>query len=83
MRTVYADYEILIDKMQRSSYEIHLQKTSFIFIVNIMNGFIKRLLCKHDYRLIRVIYGDEVVFDTPNYNRRVYKCNKCEKFYYE
>ena len=48
-----------------------------------MFWYIKSLLCKHDYKYVRGIYGDEIMFGTSNYNRKLYKCSKCGKYYYE
>lgn len=38
----------------------------------------KRLFCKHEYRYIRGIYGDEIILS--GYKRSVWKCEKCGKF---
>ena len=39
-------------------------------------NILKRLFCKHDYRFVRNIYGDEI-----NYlnKRSEWKCSKCGK----
>jgi hypothetical protein len=45
-----------------------------------MKKTIKRLLCKHDFKPIRNIYG----FETILYDARsVWKCPKCEKLKFE
>jgi|GEM_PF-2964241 len=42
--------------------------------------FIKRLFCKHKYRVIRNIYGDEINF--RNGRRTELACFKCGKIKY-
>lgn len=39
---------------------------------------IKQLFCKHEYKYIRGIYGDEIILS--GYKRSVWKCEKCGKF---
>nr|DAO49952.1 MAG TPA: hypothetical protein [Caudoviricetes sp.] len=39
--------------------------------------FIKRLFCKHQYRLYRTIHGDEA-----NYARSEWRCKLCDKHRY-
>jgi len=39
--------------------------------------FIKRLFCKHEYRLYRTIHGDEA-----NYASSEWRCSKCDKHKY-
>ncbi len=38
-------------------------------------SFIRRLFCKHEYRLYRIIYGDEII--GRNYKRYELCCEKC------
>ncbi len=41
-----------------------------------MLKFLKRLKCKHNYRVVEVIYGDRI-----NYlgARNIQRCTKCDK----
>ena len=43
---------------------------------------IKKLFCKHEYVFLRNIYGDEIIFGTPNFNRSIYRCSKCNKIHF-
>lgn len=44
---------------------------------------IKRIFCKHKKgEFIRNIYGDEIIFNTPNYSRSVWSCEKCDGVFY-
>jgi hypothetical protein len=45
-----------------------------------MKKTIKRLLCKHDFKPIRNIYGGHIFFYEA---RSVWKCPKCEKLKFE
>lgn len=38
------------------------------------------MLCKHQYKWIRNIYGDEII--RLGYKRSVWECNKCGKHQY-
>lgn len=46
-----------------------------------MIKFIKNLFCKHDYRHVRNIYGDEII--RGDWKRSEFKCKKCGKIHYE
>ena len=41
--------------------------------------WIRPLFCKHDYYLVRCIYGDEAMQRNGRYE---YRCEKCGKFKY-
>ena len=41
---------------------------------------LKRLFCKHEYKFVRNIYGDEIIL--CGWNRSVWKCDKCGKIIY-
>lgn len=45
-----------------------------------MSNILKRLFCKHDYQLVRNIYGDEINY--TGYKRSIFKCSKCNKYIY-
>lgn len=46
--------------------------------------YIKFLFCKHSKdKFIRNIYGDEIIFGTPNFSRSIWKCNKCNSAFYD
>jgi hypothetical protein len=45
-----------------------------------MFSFIKRLFCKHEYKVWYNIYGDEIIW--CGFNRSVWECSKCEKITY-
>lgn len=45
-----------------------------------MIKFIKRLFCKHNYKFVRNIYGDEVRY--LGWKRSEWKCSKCGKIIY-
>ena len=40
-------------------------------------NIIKRLFCKHDYKFVRNIYGDEIRY--VGWKRSEWKCSKCGK----
>ncbi len=46
-----------------------------------LKGFwwwIATFFCKHSYTIfIRNVYGDEIIFNTPNFSRSVWACDKC------
>ena len=42
--------------------------------------FIKRLFCKHEYKFVRNLYGDEII--EYGWSRSVWRCNKCGKYYF-
>jgi Zn-finger protein len=42
-----------------------------------MMRFLERLFCNHYYLPFYNVYGDEIIY--RNYNRSVWKCNKCGK----
>lgn len=44
-------------------------------------NIIKRLLfCKHDYKFVRNIYGDEIIY--VGWKRSLWKCSKCGAYQY-
>lgn len=43
-----------------------------------MIGFIKRLICKHEWKFCRNIYGDEI--NAAGGKRSLWRCAKCGKF---
>lgn len=47
-------------------------------------NFLKRLLCDHDLKFVRNIYGDEInQISPPNKTiRSIYMCEKCRKIIY-
>lgn len=46
-----------------------------------MIGYIKWLLCKHrNTTWIRNIYGDEIIFGTPNFHRSIHECHDCNSY---
>lgn len=42
-----------------------------------MKSFIKRLFCRHQFKFIRNLYGDEIV--DWDYKRSTWHCVKCGK----
>ena len=40
-----------------------------------MVRFIKMLFCKHKYKFVRKLYGDEII--RHNFKRDEYVCSKC------
>lgn len=41
-------------------------------------AYIKFLFCKHSKdKFVRNIYGDEIIFGTPNFSRSLWECHKC------
>ena len=43
-------------------------------------NIIKRLFCKHDYKFVRNIYGDEIRY--VGWKRSEWQCTKCGKYQY-
>ena len=41
---------------------------------------IKSILCKHNYKLVRTIHGDEII--NMGYARSEWKCSKCNHITY-
>ena len=39
---------------------------------------IKQLFCKHEYKFVRNIYGDEII--ASGWKRSMWRCEKCGKF---
>lgn len=46
-----------------------------------MSNLLKKIFCKHNYKFIRNIYGDEII--SRGYKRSEWKCYKCGKYKYE
>lgn len=44
-------------------------------------SLLKQIFCKHDYKFIRNIYGDEIIFH--GYKRSEWQCSKCGKYKYK
>jgi len=43
-------------------------------------NILKRLFCKHTYKFIRNIYGDEIRY--LGWKRSIWKCSRCDKIKY-
>ena len=43
-------------------------------------NILKRLFCKHTYKFVRNIYGDEIRY--LGWKRSIWKCSKCGKIKY-
>lgn len=44
-------------------------------------SLLKKIFCKHNYRFVRNIYGDEIIY--LGYKRSEWKCSKCDKYKYK
>lgn len=49
--------------------------------LKLKNWFFNRLLCEHEYKWVRNIYGDEI--NIRDGKRSVHICTKCGKLKYE
>lgn len=43
-------------------------------------NWLRRVFCKHDWKFVRNIYGDEII--ARGYKRSEWVCSKCGKFRY-
>lgn len=52
--------------------------------MNQLFKYIKFLLCSHSKDIfIRNIFGDEIIFNTPNYHRSIWGCRKCNSQFWD
>lgn len=42
--------------------------------------FIKRIRCKHSYKLLKTVHGDMIIH--LGYKRSIWKCDKCGKLHF-
>lgn len=43
-----------------------------------MISILKRLFCKHEFKFVRNIYGDEIIHS--GWKRSVWRCGKCGRY---
>lgn len=48
--------------------------------MKILLDIIKRIRCKHSYRLLETVHGDRIIY--LNYTRSIWICDKCKKIHF-